>query len=371
MEQIKHILEHRLPPLFNSGLVVLALASGVYTYLGASELLVGERAIPAAMTFAIAVTIGLYLFWRALFEVAPQLTGVVARVRLFIYVLLGGCAAVMMSSWLNATALAGAAAIDQHLAHYTQQAQRSFDDAHRAALGPQNLQRDLLQVAGRFDRLAEGEEVNGTLTGAPGVGTVTVFLRQSADQFRFLADQVAQGAPLVVELSDRGSELINYLRMAAAFPAPPQDKVDHFGEAAQRLTVVMAELAETTGTDSVARALQNAKAFVRPAETGRGVTRQRQREAVQQVQVFVSGQVAILEQAIAEYQNDVRLDEFEPLSSSKAVMRYWRDFAPSWAGAIAIDLLPIVLLGVLVTAHGWVRRQERVALRRQRKLEAR
>ena len=369
MQTTRDILENRLPPLFNAGLAALALASGVYTYLGARELLVGDRAVPAAMTFSIAVTIGLYLFWRALFEVAPRVTGLIARVRFAFYLLLGSLAAVVMSSCLNATALAGAAAIDQHLARYAEQAQHAFDDAHRAALAPQNLQRDLVQVASRFDELAAGEERSGTLTGAPGVGTVTVFLHQTASQFRTLAGQVAMDAGRVEELRAQGGELVSYLRTLAAVAADPRAKVDRFGEAVQRLTGVIAQMQETTGADTVLRALENADEFVQPAETGQGATRQRQRAAVEEVRVFVAGQVEELEAAIIGHQATVRLPDFEPMSTSKAVMRYWRDFVPSWGGAIAIDLLPVVLLGILVTAHNWLRRQERALARCLRKEE--
>lgn len=367
MQTTRDILENRLPPLFNAGLAGLALASGVYTYLGARDLLVGARAVPAAMTFAIAVTIGLYLFWRALFEVAPRVTGLIARVRFAFYLLLGALAAVAMSSWLNATALAGAAAIDQHLARYAEQAQRAFDDAHRAALGPQNLQRDLVQVASRFDELATGEERSGTLTGAPGVGTVTVFLHQTASQFRTLASQVAADAGRVELLRAEGGELVGYLRTIAAFPTDPRAKVDRFGEAVQRLTGVIAQMQETTGADTVRRALENADEFVQPAETGYGATRERQREAVGEVRAFVAGQVAELEAALDGHRNSVRMPAFEPLSASRAVMRYRYDFVPSWAGAIAIDLLPVVLLGILVTTHSWLRRQERALARQQRR----
>ena len=40
------------------------------------------------------------------------------------------------------------------------------------------------------------------------------------------------------------------------------------------------------------------------------------------------------------------------------MLRYASDFIPSWAGAIAIDLLPAVLVGVMAVAHGAARRDE-------------
>jgi hypothetical protein len=47
---------------------------------------------------------------------------------------------------------------------------------------------------------------------------------------------------------------------------------------------------------------------------------------------------------------------FVPLSSAEAVLRYWSDFIPSWAGAISIDLLPVVLVLILMIVHDAIRR---------------
>ena len=46
-----------------------------------------------------------------------------------------------------------------------------------------------------------------------------------------------------------------------------------------------------------------------------------------------------------------------PLSSAESVLRYWSDFIPSWAGAISIDLLPVVLVLVLMVVHDAMRRE--------------
>jgi hypothetical protein len=47
---------------------------------------------------------------------------------------------------------------------------------------------------------------------------------------------------------------------------------------------------------------------------------------------------------------------FQPLSAAEAVLRYWSDFIPSWAGAISIDLLPVVLVLVLMVVNDAMRR---------------
>ena len=39
------------------------------------------------------------------------------------------------------------------------------------------------------------------------------------------------------------------------------------------------------------------------------------------------------------------------------MLRYWSDFIPSWAGAISIDLLPVVLVLVLMIVYDAMRRE--------------
>jgi hypothetical protein len=60
---------------------------------------------------------------------------------------------------------------------------------------------------------------------------------------------------------------------------------------------------------------------------------------------------------------------YQPISSADAVLRYAGDFIPSWAGAIAIDLLPAVLVFMMMVAQSAIRQglapvelQERMTL---------
>src|SRR3954462_15668883 len=96
---------------------ILALAAGVYTYLGVRELLNGSPTTVffAAVIYAVAVSVGIYAFWVFLMQFMPHVVGRAGRGLMFGGMLLGALMMVAMSSWLNASALAGAAAIQQHL----------------------------------------------------------------------------------------------------------------------------------------------------------------------------------------------------------------------------------------------------------------
>ena len=47
--------------------------------------------------------------------------------------------------------------------------------------------------------------------------------------------------------------------------------------------------------------------------------------------------------------------QYTPVSSADAVILYARNFVPSWAGAIAIDLLPAVLVFILAITQSAIR----------------
>ena len=46
---------------------------------------------------------------------------------------------------------------------------------------------------------------------------------------------------------------------------------------------------------------------------------------------------------------------YNPISAADAVIRYAGNFVPSWAGAIAIDLLPAVLVLILAITQAAIR----------------
>ena len=78
------------------------------------------------------------------------------------------------------------------------------------------------------------------------------------------------------------------------------------------------------------------------------------------IRTSVEAQSKALSDAAGEILAQPKVAErrYVPLSAADAVLRYASDFIPSWAGAIAIDLLPAVLVGVMAVAHGAARRDE-------------
>ena len=124
-----------------TALGVLAVASGIYTYLGVSSLLDDNGAMSAfaAIAYSVAVSVGIFVFWSYMLRLFPAVRSARARIGLLGAMGLGSLAIVAMSSWLNAAALAGSAAVEQHLAETVQDYQGSLERAHEIALSAQGL----------------------------------------------------------------------------------------------------------------------------------------------------------------------------------------------------------------------------------------
>ena len=97
-------------------LATLSLASGVYTYLGVRSLLDGSATLVffAAIIYAAAVSVGIYGFWTYLIRFLPEIRDGASRMALVAVMAVGSAMIIAMSSWLNAAALAGSAAVEQH-----------------------------------------------------------------------------------------------------------------------------------------------------------------------------------------------------------------------------------------------------------------
>ena len=95
-------------------LAVLALASGVYTYLGVRGLLNGTATVVffGAVIYSAAVSVGIYAFWSYLMRFQPHVDSARARFWLYVAMAIGSAMIIAMSSWLNAAALAGSAALE-------------------------------------------------------------------------------------------------------------------------------------------------------------------------------------------------------------------------------------------------------------------
>jgi hypothetical protein len=338
---------------------ILALAAGVYTYLGVRELLNGSPSMVffAAVIYSVAVSVGIYAFWVFLMHFMPHVTHRTGRGLMFGCLLLGSLMIVAMSSWLNASALAGAAAIQQHLAITVQNYTRDLDTANTNAIAAQGLLPDIQLASSRFAKLAEAERA-GSLTGTAGSGTVVQLLTQMSGQLDSLGQEVQASAKRVSSLYEQGGKNLARMRELISDRGPISARSDAFAAESLALMGVIANLQQTSVAPAVKRAATSlSSSFIAPAAGGR--TADRQNAVVGKVESSIAAQAASLSDAADKILATPRVEpeRFQTLSPAEAVLRYAGDFIPSWAGAISIDLMPAVLVLILCVVHAAIRRE--------------
>ena len=239
-----------------TALGVLAVASGIYTYLGVSSLLDenGAMSVFAAIAYSVAVSVGIFVFWSYLLRLFPAVRTARARIGLL-------CAIGAMSAWLNAAALAGSAAVEQHLAKTVQDYQTSLERTHDIALSAQALERDVARVRQSFEDLSE-LEAEGTLSGLAGRGAVFRVLRQKSAELSALENQIALQTPRIAAAFARGNAILSRMRALTVEPGPVEARSVEFSTAAVELQGLISQMRQLSVATLVERAAQDLAASV-------------------------------------------------------------------------------------------------------------
>jgi len=343
-----------------AALGVLAIASGIYTYLGVSSLLedTGATSFFAAVAYSIAVSVGIFVFWSYMLRLLPSMRTAGGFIGLTVSTMVGSLAIIAMSSWLNAAALAGSAAVEQHLDRTVRDYQTALEQAHDIALSAQALEREVRRAREAFDALAE-QERSGELSGTAGEGAVYRVLRQKTEELRSLEEQIAEQKPLIESAFEQGNEILGRMRGLTVAPGPVEQRSVAFSEESVRLAGVISNLNQFSVALLVARAAADLPAsVVLPELDGRtSNVRDAQSATIGSVLDALDQRSQTLGQAADQVLEMEPPQEtaYNPISSADAVIRYAGSFVPSWAGAIAIDLLPGVLVFVLAVTQAAIR----------------
>nr|WP_216366903.1 hypothetical protein [Halovulum dunhuangense] len=343
-----------------AALGVLAVASGIYTYLGVSSLLedTGAMSFFAAVAYSVAVSVGIFVFWSYMLRLLPAMRSAAGFIGLTISTFVGSLAIVAMSSWLNAAALAGSAAVEQHLENTVRDYQAALEQSHEIALSGLALGREVQRAREAFEALAD-QERSGDLSGTAGEGAVFRVLTQKTEELRNLEEQIAAEQPLIDQAFAEGNAILGRMRALTVAPGPVEQRSVAFSEESVRLAGVIASLNQYSVAPLVARAAEDLPAsVVLPELDGRNATvRQAQSSTIGSVLDALDQRSASLRRAADEVLAIEPPQEtaYNPISSADAVIRYAGNFVPSWAGAIAIDLLPGILVFVLAITQSAIR----------------
>lgn len=343
-----------------AALGVLAIASGIYTYLGVSSILEDNGAVSffAAVAYSVAVSVGIFVFWSYMLRLLPAMRTAAGFIGLTVSTMVGSLAIIAMSSWLNAAALAGSAAVEQHLENTVRDYQQALEQSHDIALRGQALGREVERARQSFEDLATLEQ-SGALSGTAGRGAVFRVLTQKSEELRNLEEQIAAQQPLIEEAFEDGNELLARMRELTVAPGPVDRRSVQFSEESVKLAGVLSQLNQYSVASLVVRAAEDLPASVVLPELdgGNSSVRDAQSATIGSVLDALDQRSRTLKNAaeeVLEMEPPIET-AYNPISSADAVIKYADNFVPSWAGAIAIDLLPAVLVFVLAITQAAIR----------------
>lgn len=219
-------------------IAVLALASGVYTYLAVRSILDGSPTAIffAAIIYSASVSVGIYAFWSYMARFFPHITTHTGRAAMLGVMAIGAVMIMAMSSWLNAAALAGSAALEQHLAETVEDYTADLDQAHQNALAAQSLLPDIQRASERFAQLALSERQSGALTGTTGSGSVVQLLSQMSAQMKDLENGINASREQVTTLFEQGQKRLETMRTLVSAPGAIEPRADQFSSEVVALT---------------------------------------------------------------------------------------------------------------------------------------
>lgn len=362
LQEAKEIESHltALDSFAPMALGVLAVASGIYTYLGVRAQLDGSGALTffAAVAYSLAVSVAIFVFWSYMIRLTPAMRTARAKIGMLLTMALGSVAIIAMSSWLNAAALAGSAAVEQHLALTVQDYQIELEQANRVAVAAQGLQLDVSRARQAFADLST-QEAEGNLSGTSGRGAVFRVLTSKGDELAALEAQIEAQGPLIEAAFSEGNAILSRMRELTAAAGPVGERSVIFAEESVRLAGLIARLRQLSVAPVVDRAARDlAASVVLPELDGSTDTiRGAQQTTIESVLQLLGQRAESLRTAAQEVMALPAAEEttYQPISSADAVLRYAGDFIPSWAGAIAIDLLPAVLVFMMMVAQSAIR----------------
>ena len=184
-------------------------------------------------------------------------------------------------------------------------------------------------------------------------------LTQKSNELAALEDLIAaQEAPVAAAFAE-GNAILSRMRALTVAPGPVDDRGVEFSEESVRLAGVITTLRQLSVAPQVDRAARDlAQSVVLPRLDAGDASGQAAQQATITSLLEVLGQRAeALQAAAAEVLALEPAAEvvYTPISTADAVIRYAGNFAPSWAGAIAIDLLPAVLVLIVAVAQSAIR----------------
>lgn len=348
-----------LDPLTAACLLIISVVSGYLNYLSLADMfsagMVLWQAKTAAAVLAISVGAVIMLFWSYMIALVPLDLGPRKRGGMFAAMLLGCGMVFLISSWMNAAALVGVQAQERDLALTLSTYQETFKDAHRCALLVGQLAPFLQAEASRFAGMSKAEREAGALTGSRAPGAVTATLDQVSGRLNSLLGSIDGALKEADKDAAQARAHLKAMRDQLSGVGEFDKRLSAFAEHAVAMDETIARLAQRSVAPSIrhtAGALGSGLVVPSPSAKD-GALAGRQSAAMAAIEKAVTDIGERLAAAAAEIETckPAEVPAFSVRSRADAVTVHAASFLPGWGVAVALDLMPAVIVLVLTIAR--------------------
>ncbi|SDE99894.1 hypothetical protein [Rhodospira trueperi] len=351
MEDLKEYM-HKQAKFIDGPLVLMMVVTGLFTYLGVESALGSngsdtmERLSAAA--FALGSGTAGFALWKHALHLVPHLPGGKHLFKGLAALLLGLVFIVFLSSYLNVVAIGGANAQRAAMFAAVGDFETALGESEARLSQAAEVRANLANGAGILDNWAQAEATRGALTGHPGKGTVYTAALAAAGQMRTLRKTLDEGLSEGATLAGQARGHLQAMRAVAESETGVPERLGRFATESDRMRSVLVSLNSLELAGALSRDLERlATAETTMAPSARS-------EAVAEAQQDAVRRLVEITQTVAKPMADRAVElgrwpvpnvpKFHRISTVEAVWVHGLSILPLWAGGLALDLMPLVLL---------------------------
>lgn len=339
---------------FMKMLAVLAAASALFTYSGASldaETFLGKA---RATVLAIGGATAIYMFWKIALRVVPEMRSPKQKTIALSIVGLGCSLIFWLSSAFNVAGLAGEEALELHLSRYVAGLEDAVDAQFRHALLIESVAADIRVEIARYEAAAEDEFKSGTYSGSNGPGAVVNALGGIKGRLLSLRDEADNFIASLGKHRTQAQTRLETIRKIATSGKPLLRRMRDIATESDLLRSDLAQMDARNMAESVSRTLEALprEVTLHASFSKNSNVAQRQKRALEHVREDIEQSAGVLGAFISSATTSAPpgVKAFEKVSAVRAVVIHWENYLPFWAGGIALDIAPLALVVFLMIA---------------------
>jgi len=335
-------------------LSIMCIASALFTYSGASVEAVTFDQKAKATVFAIASGAFIYMFWYGVINLVPPLRESGKRLFANAIVMFGIIVIVWLSGVLNVAGMAGLDALEGHLNVYVSTLQKTVDEKFERALLIKEIIADLRLEQNRYEQAAKAELDEGSYSGTIGSGSVFFALQAIQNRIGALSLEAEKYLENSRKINAQSLKRLDKLGKIISSDKPLVFRMRDLNKESAALRSELAELNIKNFSGSVTRTLA---ALPRSIEvisvfSNNAQVAARQKQALARVRKDVEKTIELLTLVMDKIESlpPVELEPFERITAVRAVLLYWYNYIPYFAGGIGLDIAPLAVVYLLQNA---------------------